>query len=643
MINPDAVVDLSYDGSTIKLTKVNDTSTSSNLYAPTYAGTAGQILLSSGEGQAPYWANTSAIWARGMVDETWANTAYVSRATTASIALTQDSKLCWAIERTARNDNSLTAHFYNENGGWVAQSKLLSELNYSNYALPLTGGRVTGDIARLDDRIDVTLSNNGVADGEIYPTTYAVLDKNTKIVSRLETIINNTGTTKGFWYVRNYDSSGTVKTQKGIHISVTKDNVFKCNIDGNTAVAGTITATGGTINGDLIVTKNIDLGSKDSTTYTEFRQYRKSNVDSTYGGLLTCLEANVSKAYIYFNNNGNLGTNLQFYNGGITSSVPFYATLKGNADTATKLATARTIFGRSFDGTADIGGKILVHGTYTSTASSRFSNGAIEIRENNLVADGQSDIGYAPSIGFHWSNRIAATMLFHNDGNFYLRKQDGVSRASLDANLIGNASTATKLATARSISLGGQLSGSASFNGSANITISAALKHCTVNGSGTANFPYHRIAYGQPGTGAYVDSYAILLISGNYDGGDWGIVKIAHRTNASGDGTNCSARWLIRSDNMSEDAITIASYGTSVTNSVYFDVFFKVDEGWPRMTVTALGPTEDITLVNSSESSSTAATEAWATIAAAGTALHGRAYTKTNTSYQQAIYGAVWN
>lgn len=40
----------------------------------------------------------------------------------------------------------------------------------------------------------------------------------------------------------------------------------------------------------------------------------------------------------------------------------------------------------------------------------------------------------------------------------------------------GTAAKATKLATARTISLGGDLSGSASFDGSANITINASAK-----------------------------------------------------------------------------------------------------------------------------------------------------------------------
>lgn len=90
-------------------------------------------------------------------------------------------------------------------------------------------------------------------------------------------------------------------------------------------------------------------------------------------------------------------------------------------------------------------GRLVTGGQYVSNAAGRFNHSALEIRENDGVGNTQSDIGYAPTIGFHWKDRIAATFLFHTDGNFYLKKQDGVTRASLDANLIGNASTATAL------------------------------------------------------------------------------------------------------------------------------------------------------------------------------------------------------
>lgn len=51
-----------------------------------------------------------------------------------------------------------------------------------------------------------------------------------------------------------------------------------------------------------------------------------------------------------------------------------------------------------------------------------------------------------------------------------------VTFASVTASLIGNASTATTLQNARTISLGGDLSGSVSFNGSTDVTISATIQ-----------------------------------------------------------------------------------------------------------------------------------------------------------------------
>lgn len=85
------------------------------------------------------------------------------------------------------------------------------------------------------------------------------------------------------------------------------------------------------------------------------------------------------------------------------------------------------------------GGKATFYGQYKENAGVRYNNGGLEIRENGLVTNTQSDIGYAPSIGFHWGGRIAASLLFHSDGNFYFKKGDGVTRATVDADLRGYA------------------------------------------------------------------------------------------------------------------------------------------------------------------------------------------------------------
>ena len=166
---------------------------------------------------------------------------------------------------------------------------------------------------------------------------------------------------------------------------------------------------------------------------------------------------------------GNI-TTYNFGNGkGGTAGVTLVATtFNGNAtsaNTATKLTTSRTIFGHSFNGTANVEGQPLVYGSYNSTAGNRYSTGGIQIRENGLVGNAQSDIAYAPAIGFHWGGRIAASLLFHSDGIFYFRKQNFTDRATIDANvngsLNGNAATATVAGKIVDINANDQASSSA--------------------------------------------------------------------------------------------------------------------------------------------------------------------------------------
>ena len=80
--------------------------------------------------------------------------------------------------------------------------------------------------------------------------------------------------------------------------------------------------------------------------------------------------------------------------------------------------------------------------------SNFYCNGALEIRESNLVTSSQSSFNYAPRIGFHWGERTAASLSFHNDGIFYFRKHDGSSRATIDANVNGLATNASNSTTA---------------------------------------------------------------------------------------------------------------------------------------------------------------------------------------------------
>lgn len=130
-------------------------------------------------------------------------------------------------------------------------------------------------------------------------------------------------------------------------------------------------------------------------------------------------------------------TSLKTYADTELTSLRVYAdteltNLKAYADTKLPL-TGGTMSGR-------ISG---LRGTYVSEAKDRFVNSALEIRENDAVANTQTDAGYAPTIGFHWSGLAAGTLSLNSDGSFSLLKQlGGIAYINCHASNASNASYA---------------------------------------------------------------------------------------------------------------------------------------------------------------------------------------------------------
>lgn len=114
----------------------------------------------------------------------------------------------------------------------------------------------------------------------------------------------------------------------------------------------------------------------------------------------------------------------------------------------------------------------------------------------------------------------------------------------------GNSATATKLSTARTISLTGDYSGSVNFDGSGNVTLYGFNYNCTVSKGNTNNYPYCRIAHVE-GTGSYADQSITLFLSQGYQGGKFGIIRITLRSNnqsaTSETWAAVEAKWLARS------------------------------------------------------------------------------------------------
>ncbi len=315
------------------------------------------------------------------------------------------------------------------------------------------------------------------------------------------------------------------------------------------------------------------------------------------------------------------------------------ATKATSADSTTKLTTSRSIFGNSFNGTADVEGQALVYGSKT-TSSSMYNHSGLQIRENDLVKNTQSDLAYAPSIGFHWLGVAAGTIHFHKDGIFYFKKQNGTDKATISANLSGNATTATKLSTVRTVSGGTDITMNFNYDGSANSTATLGYYNCTASNGNTNNYSYHRIAKLDTITESYTDKTTTLYITQDFNGGYFGIVRISLRTNnvTNKDVATAEVTWLARYG-FDLDAVQIGLY--NVAGATYADAFLKLSGTYRSTTIRAVASgargtiSRTWTLVSSNEANSTTtsdaktSTESYASISSAATKLHNKAYSTT--------------
>ncbi|CUA15866.1 major tail fiber protein [Escherichia coli] len=206
----------------------------------------------------------------------------------------------------------------------------------------------------------------------------------------------------------------------------------------------------------------------------------------------------------------NVQTILDFKDGrGYYCSHPFISSLSGNAATATKLATARKISGVAFDGSADITLTAEHVSAFALRATGAYadSDGAVpwnaESGAYNVTRSGDSYLvaNFYTGVGSCRTLQIRAH--YKNGGLFYRSSRDGYGfeedwtqiytkkdsipgvNTTGDQNTTGNAATATKLQTARTIN-------GVSFDGSKNITLTprsiGTINSTTMSFSGGAGW-----------------------------------------------------------------------------------------------------------------------------------------------------------
>lgn len=262
--------------------------------------------------------------------------------------------------------------------------------------------------------------------------------------------------------------------------------------------------------GEVVLTKsNIGLGNVDNTSdknkpiSTAQQTALDKKVDLAGDTMTGTLSSQIIQPKT--NNTYTLGTSsLKWSN---VYATTFTGALSGNASTATKLQTARTINGVSFDGSANItvadNTKLpLTGGTLTTSiysgltikrsdsngSSIHYSNstgtlGKIGFNGSGDLIIGDSTDGTANFLKIANSNHQATFYgnVAPSANNTYSLgtsslKWSNVYATTFTGALSGNASTATKLSSARTIALSGDVTGSASFDGSKNITINTTAE-----------------------------------------------------------------------------------------------------------------------------------------------------------------------
>ena len=302
------------------------------------------------------------------------------------------------------------------NVNWTRTSALLHANNYSQYALPLSGGKVSGEV-----------KINGKS------TLAAPLIIETPSMGYSGYIQFTDGSTELGWL--GFSNKVAVIRQGGANSTIIHSgnyNSYSPKLDG-TGASGTwgISISG---NAKTLKTSAYPVINANEVSYTDCAVRFLSAIANTStnlptstgyqnGMLVLPLHDNGSTAQMYFSK-GDEHFYYRSLHTGAWKTIAFTdSNITGNAATATKLATARTIWGQSFDGSGNVSGNITL--------------GAASIRgydNRNILESTANDL----MIGYGYTTSSLKTTIFGNT----IKLNDAVLINSSGNVTIGSSDTA---------------------------------------------------------------------------------------------------------------------------------------------------------------------------------------------------------
>ena len=516
----------------------------------------------------------------------------------------------------------------------------------------LEGGSATAISVSGSGNAVTSVTKNGttisVVKGSTFLTSHQSLDGYVNAISvsgsgNAITSVSKSGKgitfTKGATFLTSHQSLANYYTKSSVDSLLSgksaTSHTHSVIINGTTKI---IAASGGTaVNLGTYLTSHQSLA--DYAKKTDIPTSLKSPNSLSWSGYNTgSYDGSSPKSFVIPSNTNQLTNGAGF----ITSS----ASISGNAATATKVNHSLLVFGKSFNGSADV------------TVADTDLIASIRTGTSNVTDKTEILTSYASDNGFNDSNaknkihRRPASAIWGYINSKTISNADKLDNVHLNGIFTALSNTnngvsmtigtvakslanmqvysATKLVTARNISIAGRdFVGNVNFDGTGNVSLKGAINYCTINIGYTDPNPFKRIAHIKVAH-SWNDNALLLYISQGYYDGNFGLCRVEFRTNdiANSDtaGGYVSLRWLIR-QGYATDSIQ-AGYYIHLKNA-YVDVFLKTTGAYQGTVIRVIQDSRGSINNSFGLINSTYNTEAYTSLSAAATALYNVAYQGT--------------
>lgn len=516
----------------------------------------------------------------------------------------------------------------------------------------LEGGSATAISVSGSGNAVTSVTKNGttisVVKGSTFLTSHQSLDGYVNAISvsgsgNAITSVSKSGKgitfTKGATFLTSHQSLANYYTKSSVDSLLSgksaTSHTHSVIINGTTKI---IAASGGTaVNLGTYLTSHQSLA--DYAKKTDIPTSLKSPNSLSWSGYNTgSYDGSSPKSFVIPSNTNQLTNGAGF----ITSS----ASISGNAATATKVNHSLLVFGKSFNGSAD------VTVADTDLIASIWTGISIVTDKTEILTSYASDNGFNDSNAKNKIHRRPAYAIWGYINSKTISNADKLDNVHLNGIFTALSNTnngvsmtigtvakslanmqvysATKLVTARNISIAGRdFVGNVNFDGTGNVSLNGAINYCTINIGNTDPNPFKRIAHIKVAH-SWNDNALLLYISQGYHGGNFGLCRVEFRTNdiANSDtaGGYVSLRWLIR-QGYATDSIQ-AGYYIHLKNA-YVDVFLKTTGAYQGTVIRVIQDSRGSINNSFGLINSTYNTEAYTSLSAAATALYNVAYQGT--------------